>query len=197
MGSSYAELLTFRYSHQRSRHMRIEPSPVSGIWDLISEPIGDERGWFSRLVDTEQFAEEAIPFTVYQANASFNAQCGTLRGMHFQTEPHGEIKVVRCTRGAIFDVGVDIDPNSPTYLQWHGVELTPDNGHALLLGPRIAHGFQTLLPDSEVHYLMGTPYLADAQAGIRWDDPAIAIEWPADPEVRIISERDRSFPLLP
>jgi dTDP-4-dehydrorhamnose 3,5-epimerase len=176
--------------------MRVEPTRVNGIWEIHLEPRHDERGWFARLVDTEEITRCALQFEIRQSSASFNRSAGTLRGMHFQAEPHGEIKVVRCTRGAVFDVGVDIDPASSSYGQWHGLELTPDNERALLLGPRIAHGFQTLMDDTEVHYLMGAAYVPEAQRGIRWDDPRVGIAWPAAPHGRVISDRDQTLPLL-
>lgn len=176
--------------------MRIRPTRVQGIWELIPEPINDERGSFARILDVDQLDLEAIAFELHQANVSSNARAGTLRGMHYQAAPHGEIKVVRCTRGAVFDVGVDLDPTSPTYREWHAAELTPENGMALLLGPCIAHGFQTLVDDSDVHYLMGAPYIAEAQRGVRWNDPAFGIAWPEPASQRIISERDQALPLM-
>ena len=177
--------------------MRIVETPINGIWALKATPLIDERGWFARLVDVDEISAHALPFTIVQANASFNAKRDTLRGLHYQAEPHGEVKIVRCTAGVIFDVGVDIDPASPTYLQWHGCELSSDNHDALLLGPRIAHGFQTLSDNAEVHYLMGAPYIAAAQRGLRWDDPQVGITWPDPISERIMSDRDLEFPLLP
>ena len=177
--------------------MRIVETPVNGIWELKADPLVDDRGWFARLIDMDEISARALPFTIVQANASFNAHRDTVRGMHYQEAPHGEAKIVRCTSGAIFDVGVDIDPTSSTYLQWYGRELSSANHGALLLGPKIAHGFQTLTDSTEVHYLMGTPYVADAQRGLRWDDPRLGIDWPAPITKRILSDRDLGFSLLP
>jgi dTDP-4-dehydrorhamnose 3,5-epimerase len=132
--------------------------------------------------------------TVAQCNASFNARAGTLRGMHYQAEPHGEPKLVRCTRGAIFDVAVDLRAGSPTYCRWYGVELSADNRYAFYIPPVLAHGFQTLTDDCEVLYQMGERYVAEAARGVRWDDPAFGIEWPEADGERIISERDASYP---
>jgi dTDP-4-dehydrorhamnose 3,5-epimerase len=128
-----------------------------------------------------------MPDGIVQANASFNARAGTLRGMHFQREPHGEPKVVRVTRGAVFDVAVDLRTRA-----WHGVELTTANGLAFLIPAGMAHGFVTLEDDTEVLYLMGHAYVAGAASGVRWDDPAFGIAWPRPPAV--ISDRDAAWP---
>jgi len=162
---------------------------------VVAEPIGDERGWFARTFDAEAFAAHGLEPAVVQCNVSYNARAGTLRGMHFQREPHGEDKLVRCQRGALFDVIVDLRPGSPTRGRWFGVELTPDNGRSLFIPKGLAHGFQTLADDTEVHYQMSTPYVPGAGDGVRWDDPAFGIEWPdAPPGGRIISERDAAYP---
>jgi dTDP-4-dehydrorhamnose 3,5-epimerase len=128
-----------------------------------------------------------------QSSVSFNSRPGTLRGMHFQEAPHAEDKLVRCTRGAIYDVIVDLRPASPAYCRWFGIELTPDNGRELLIPKGCAHGFQTLLGDTEVHYQMSYPYVPGAGRGVRWDDPAFGIEWPSAGS-RVMSERDASYP---
>ena len=129
-----------------------------------------------------------------QANVSRNNAARTLRGLHFQRAPFGEPKVVSCSRGRIWDVAVDIRPSSPTFRRWEAFELSEDSATAVFLPAGIAHGFLTLEPHTEVHYFMGAAFVAEAARGIRWDDPAIGIDWPAQPA--IISERDRSFPLL-
>ncbi len=131
---------------------------------------------------------------VVQCNASFNARRGTLRGMHYQAEPHGESKLVRCVRGAIFDVAVDLRADSPTFRRWHGVELSAENRLAFYIPAGLAHGFQTLADDTEMLYQMGDPYVPDAARGVRFDDPAFGIEWPALDGERIVSARDRAFP---
>jgi dTDP-4-dehydrorhamnose 3,5-epimerase len=129
-----------------------------------------------------------------QCNVSFNPRPGTLRGMHYQADPHGESKLVRCVRGAIFDVAVDLRPDSPTLCAWHAVELSSENRRAYYIPAGLGHGFQTLTSDCEVLYQMGYRYVAEAARGVRWDDPAFAIEWPKAIGERIISERDRSYP---
>jgi dTDP-4-dehydrorhamnose 3,5-epimerase len=162
------------------------PTPLEGAWVIEMERLGDERGWFARTFDREE-----LGFEVVQANASFNAVAGTLRGLHFQRAPHGEPKLVRVTRGAIFDVAVDLATGA-----WHGVELTAENGLAFFIPAGIAHGFQTLEPDTEVLYLMGHEFVPEAADGVRWDDPAFGIAWPEPPPGgRTISERDAGWPL--
>jgi dTDP-4-dehydrorhamnose 3,5-epimerase len=170
-------------------------TPLAGVWVIELEKLTDERGWFARTFDREEFELRGLNPEVVQTNASFNTARGTLRGMHHQAEPHGESKVVRCVSGAIFDVAVDLRPGSPTLAQWHGVELSARNRRALYIPAGLAHGFQTLEDDTEVHYLMGNPYVPDAGRGVRWDDPGLAIEWPpAPPGGRVISERDAGYP---
>jgi dTDP-4-dehydrorhamnose 3,5-epimerase len=174
--------------------MRFLPTPLPGAWVLAPEPIEDERGWFARTFDAEAFRERGLSAEVVQCNASFNGVAGTLRGLHYQAEPHGEPKLVRCPRGAIFDVAVDLRRDSPAFRCWHAVELSEQNGLAFYIPPGLAHGFQTLADESEVLYQMGAPYVAEAARGVRWDDPAFAIEWPESEGERIIGERDRSYP---
>ena len=174
--------------------MRFVPTRIEGVTVVELERWGDERGAFVRTFCEKEFAEAGLPFRVVQANVSNNAAALTLRGMHFQRAPHSEPKIVSCLRGRIFDVAVDIRPDSPTWLQWESVELAPDLDRIFCLGEGIAHGVLTLEPDSEVHYLMGAPYVAEAADGLRWDDPAIGIAWPAEPA--IVSERDRSYRLI-
>jgi dTDP-4-dehydrorhamnose 3,5-epimerase len=133
---------------------------------------------------------------VVQCNISLNASRGTLRGMHYQAEPHGESKLVRCVRGAIFDVAVDLRSDHPTYCSWHGVQLSAENGLALYIPAGLAHGFQTSSDDCEVLYQMGHRYVPEVARGVRWDDPAFGIEWPPFQGERVISERDASYPDL-
>jgi dTDP-4-dehydrorhamnose 3,5-epimerase len=154
----------------------------------------DERGGFARTFCQTELAAAGLPFHVHQTNVSRNTARHTLRGMHYQHAPHGEPKIVSCSRGRIWDVAVDLRPASPTYRKWAAYELGPDTDCALHLPEGIAHGFLTLEPDSEVHYLMGAVFVPGAATGLRWDDPAIGIDWPAAPEV--ISERDATYPLL-
>jgi dTDP-4-dehydrorhamnose 3,5-epimerase len=176
--------------------MRFMQTPLSGAWAIELEEIEDERGWFARTFDAKEFRARGLNPDVVQCNASFNARRDTLRGMHYQAEPHGESKLVRCVRGAIFDVAVDLRPNSPTYRDWHGVELNADNRLAFYIPAGLAHGFQTLTDDCEVLYQMGNPYVPEAARGVRFDDPAFGIDWPAVEGERTISEKDSSYPEL-
>jgi dTDP-4-dehydrorhamnose 3,5-epimerase len=168
-------------------------TPLPGAWVIELERIADERGWFARTFDAEEFRARGLNADVVQCNASFNARRDTLRGMHYQAQPHGESKLVRCVRGAVFDVAVDLRPDSPTYRDWHGVELGAENGLAFYIPAGLAHGFQTLTEDSEVLYQMGHHYVPEVALGVRWDDPAFGIEWPEPDGERIISEGDRAY----
>jgi len=170
--------------------VRVEPTPLEGLLVVEQERLADERGFFARTYDIERLGP------VVQMSTSFNTRSGTLRGLHFQIDRHAETKLVRCTRGAIFDVAVDLRPHSPTRHRWFGVELTEDNGRALLVPSGFAHGFQTLAGDTEVLYAMDTPYVGEAARGVRFDDPAFEISWPDPPagRQRVISERDASYP---
>ena len=174
--------------------MRFVETPLPGAWAIELEEIEDDRGWFARTFDAEEFRSRGLNPDVVQCNASFNHRRGTLRGMHYQAEPHGESKLVRCVRGAIFDVAVDLRPDSPTGRAWHGVELSAENRLAFYIPAGLAHGFQTLTDNSEVLYQMGDPYVPEAARGVRWDDPAFGIEWPEPDGERIISERDAGYP---
>jgi len=169
--------------------MKLVATPLAGVLLVEQERLRDGRGFFARTYDVEQLGP------VVQMSTSFNVRAGTLRGLHFQREPHGESKLVRCTRGAIFDVAVDLRPGSPTRHRWFGAELSAETGRSLLIGPGFAHGFQTLLEDTEVLYAMDAPYVGEAASGVRWDDPAFAIQWPAAPAGgRTMSERDAAYP---
>jgi dTDP-4-dehydrorhamnose 3,5-epimerase len=174
--------------------MRFVATPLAGVWAIEPERVSDERGWFARTYDPEEFEAHGLDPTVAQCNASHNARAGTLRGMHYQAPPHGESKLVRCVRGAIFDVAVDLRPDSPTFCAWHGLQLSAENALALYIPAGLAHGFQTLADHSDVIYQMGHSYVPDAARGVRFDDPAFAIQWPEVDGRRIVSERDRSYP---
>lgn len=174
--------------------MQFDHTPLPGVWVVELDLLGDERGWFARTFDTEEFRARGMNPDVAQCNASFNATRDTIRGMHFQADPHGESKLVRCVRGAIFDVAVDLRADSATHRAWHGVELTAENRRALYIPAGLAHGFQTLADECEVLYQMGSPYMPDAARGVRYDDPAFAIEWPTPHGELTISDRDRSYP---
>ena len=173
--------------------MKLVPTPVPGAYVVELERLGDERGWFARTFDPEPLREAGIDPTNVQSSVSFNARAATLRGMHYQEAPHAEDKLVRCTRGAIYDVIVDLRPDSPAYCRWFALELTPDDGRELLIPKGCAHGFQTLADATEVHYQMSYPFVPGAGRGVRWDDPAFGIEWPAA-ERRVMSERVATYP---
>lgn len=172
--------------------MKLEPAGIEGALRILPEPVRDERGFFARTFCARALEEAGHAFQVAQANISHNQHAGTLRGLHFQAEPEPDPKIVRCERGAIWDVAVDLRPASPTYLQWTAAELTAQNGHALLIPAGCAHGFITLTADTQVLYLMGAFYRPELARGVRWNDPAFAIDWPRPPEV--MSERDRGWP---
>jgi dTDP-4-dehydrorhamnose 3,5-epimerase len=174
--------------------MRFTQTPLSGAWVIEPDLLSDERGWFARTFDVDEFEARGLASGTVQCSASFNARRDTLRGMHYQAEPHGESKLVRCVRGAIFDVAVDLRPESPTFRRWHGVELSAENVYAFCIPAGLAHGFQTLTDNCEVLYQMGHRYVAEAARGVRWNDPAFGIEWPPTAGERTISGRDASYP---
>jgi len=168
---------------------------VAGGYVVEPERLEDERGFFARTFSAREFAARGLDDRVEQCSTSFNAKAGTLRGLHYQAAPHGEAKLVRCTRGAIYDVCLDLRPGSASYLRWTGMELSADDGRALFVPEGCAHGFQTLVDASEVHYQISTPYVPDAARGVRWNDPAFGIEWPpAPPAGRTIAKRDAEYP---
>lgn len=172
--------------------MRFTATGIDGVAAVDIEPVADERGAFARLHCPEEFAAAGHPFAPLQTSLSRNARAGTLRGLHYEAAPHEEAKLVRVTRGAIFDVAVDLRPASPTYRRWTGTELTAENGRALLIGKGIAHGFITLADDTDVLYQIDAIFTPGHGRGARWDDPAFGIEWPRAPVV--ISQRDATYP---
>jgi dTDP-4-dehydrorhamnose 3,5-epimerase len=157
------------------------------------EPIEDERGFFARAWCEQEFEEHGLETTIAQCNVSYNQRQGTLRGMHFQAAPYEEVKLVRCTRGAIYDVIIDLRPDSPTHKQWLGVELTAENRRGLYVPKGFAHGYQTLTAGSEIFYHVSQVYTPDAEGGVRWNDPAFNIEWP-DPDGALLSDKDKRWP---
>jgi len=165
---------------------------IRGAWVVELEGSADERGMFARTFDAEEFRRRALNPNVLQCGISFNPLRGTLRGLHYQAQPHGECKLIRCTRGAIFDVLVDVRPASSTYGKWFGVELTPDSGKLVYAPEGVAHGLLTLTDGTEISYQISARYEPPAARGLRWNDPAFAINWPEP--VRIISEHDRTYP---
>jgi len=175
--------------------LKFRPTPLQGAFVVELERIEDDRGFFARSFCQEEFRTHGLRPVVAQCNVSLNRRKGTLRGMHFQAKPHEEAKLVRCTRGAVWDVIVDLREDSLTRLRWHAVELSAENRLGFYIPEGFAHGFQTLEDDSEVLYQMSEYYPADLARGLRWDDPKIGIPWPLPGPV--ISERDRGYPLLP
>lgn len=175
--------------------MRFVETPIEGLWVIELEALTDERGWFARTYDAQAFRDHGIDPRVVECNASFNARADTMRGLHYQAEPHGETKLVRCVSGAIFDVAVDLRPGSPTYCRWYATELSAANRRMLFVPVGLAHGFQTLLAVSEVLYQMGHAYVPQAARGVRWDDSAFGIRWPAPASgSRTMSDRDARYP---
>ena len=170
---------------------------LPGAFVIEPERFEDERGFFARTWDVNEFAARGLNPRLVQCSISFNRRVGTLRGMHYQAAPHEEAKLVRCTMGAIFDVIVDVRPGSPTFARWTGVELSAANRQLLYIPEGFAHGFQTLQDDSEVFYQISAFYQSDFARGFRWDDEAVGIVWPPAPAGgRIISARDAAFPRL-
>ncbi|HZR07435.1 MAG TPA: dTDP-4-dehydrorhamnose 3,5-epimerase [Myxococcales bacterium] len=172
--------------------MRFESTPLPGVFILEQERHADERGYFARTWCADELAAHGLEPRVAQRSVSYNHLRGTLRGMHYQAPPHAEVKIVRCTRGAMFDVAADLRPHSPTFRKWFGVELTPENGRALYVPRGFAHGFLTLADATEVSYEISERYQPGAGRGVRYDDPLLAIDWPM--RVEVIAARDRDYP---
>jgi dTDP-4-dehydrorhamnose 3,5-epimerase len=172
--------------------MIFKETKLSGAYVIDLERFEDERGFFAMNWSAKEFAARGLEALVAETNVSFNKQRGTLRGMHYQKDPHGQAKLVRCTRGAIYDVIIDLRTSSPTMTDWFAVELTADNHRMLYIPVGFAHGFQTLSDDTEVSYQMSSVYVPGSGAGVRWNDLAFGINWPiAD---MTINERDRTYP---
>jgi len=172
--------------------MQLKSTPIAGLIEVQVTLHEDERGAFARTYDEEIFLRAGLPTSWPHCNTSWNKRRGTLRGMHWQAAPKEESKLVRCTAGRVYDVAVDLRRESPTYLNWFGVELSASRRNALFIPADFAHGFLTLSDDSEVYYQMGAVYDSALQRGARWNDPSFAIVWPFEPAV--ISERDAGFP---
>jgi dTDP-4-dehydrorhamnose 3,5-epimerase len=171
--------------------MRFTPTAIDGAMILELEGHQDERGYFARTFCREEFAAAGIDMNIVQANISRNPKKATLRGLHYQAEPHGEDKVVQCVRGRVFDVAVDLRPASPSFCRWAGVELSPEKNRAFFIPRGCAHGFLTLEDDTDLVYLMGQPFVAGSDKGVRWNDPAFSIAWLMAPLE--ISERDAGY----
>ncbi len=172
--------------------MRFVPTGLAGAYLIEPERNADERGFFARTWCVREFEEQGLDTRIAQCSVSFNHRRGTLRGLHYQAPPFAEVKVVRCTRGALFDVAVDLRPDSPTFRMWVGVELTENNGSAFYIPRGFAHGFLTLADATEVTYQISAPYNPLAARGIRWNDPFHGVVWPAS--VDVIASRDRDYP---
>ena len=172
--------------------MTFRETPLPGVLVVETEPVDDARGFFARFWSADLFAARQLVTRFDQVSVSFNHAAGTLRGMHYQAAPFAETKLVRCIRGAIFDVAVDLRPQSAAFRKWTGAELTADNRRALYIPAGCAHGFQTLTPDAEVLYMIDAPYSAAHGRGVRWNDPAFGIAWPA--AVSAMNDRDAGYP---
>ena len=172
--------------------MKFYPAGLHGAWLIKLEPALDSRGFFARTFCVEEFAAHGLETSYAQHNTSFSARKGTLRGMHYQREPHGEVKVVRCVKGIIWDVIIDIRPSSPTYCRWQKFELSSATGDQLYIPKGVAHGFQTLSDDVEVNYLISEAYSPQSACGIRYNDPLFEITWIFP--VTEISEKDLRWP---
>jgi dTDP-4-dehydrorhamnose 3,5-epimerase len=174
--------------------MNLLPTRIAGVFRVQLEPRGDQRGYFARVFDIGKMHEVDPRFQIVQINRSLTQAKGTIRGLHFQRAPHAEDKLVQCLRGAIFDVAVDIRPNSPTYRQWVGQELSAENKELLLVPKGCAHGFQTLTADCLVEYFVSESYAPLSEGGILWSDPAVGVAWPLGQPTT--SEKDAAWPLL-
>jgi len=174
--------------------MQFTPLPIEDATLIEPEPIRDDRGFFARVWCAEEFARHGLDARAAQANLGVSPRRGTLRGLHYQDAPDLEAKLVRCLRGAAWDVIVDLRPGSPTFRRWHAVELTAENYRAVYVPPLCAHGYLTLAADTEVWYQASAPFAPASARGVRFDDPALAIAWPE--AIGVISARDRTWPLL-
>jgi dTDP-4-dehydrorhamnose 3,5-epimerase len=176
--------------------MRFQPTPIAGVFLLEPEPLRDERGFFARTWCRREFAGRGLNPDLAQCSLSYNRKRGTLRGLHYQAPPWAEAKLVRCLRGAIYDVALDLRPQSPTFKQWYAAELSADDRRMLYIPEGCAHGFQTLSDDAEVFYQISQFHDPASARGVRWDDPAFGIAWPLQTGITI-SARDQSYPFFP
>jgi dTDP-4-dehydrorhamnose 3,5-epimerase len=172
--------------------MTLHETKIAGVFEIRLEPKVDERGFFARTWCQKEFESHGLNPKLVQCNISFNTRKGTLRGMHYQVAPYPEVKVVRCTRGSIYDVVVDLRPQSPTFKGWISAVLTAENRNAIYVPERCAHGFLTLEDQTEVFYQMSEIHNQESARGVRWNDPVFQIAWPA--RIEVISERDRTYP---
>ncbi|WP_051110601.1 dTDP-4-dehydrorhamnose 3,5-epimerase family protein [Longispora albida] len=179
-------------SHRYTARVRFNSLPVAGAYLIEPEPIIDNRGFFARVWCADEFTGHGLVSEFVQGSIAQNALAGTLRGMHWQVDPHREVKLVRVTRGSIWDVIVDVRPDSPSYLRHAAVELTAENHSTLYVPAGFAHGYITLTDDVEITYQMSARFAPDSYRGARWDDPAFGIPWPMAPKV--IADRDATYP---
>lgn len=172
--------------------MQVRPTTLQDAVLILPEPVRDERGWFMRVFCDRDLERAGLEAVFRQRNTSHNHRRGTLRGMHFQRPPDAEVKLVRCIRGAIHDVIIDLRPTSPSFLRWEGFTLTEDDPHLLYVPRGFAHGYLTLADDSAVSYATSAPYAPKSEGGVRWDDPCFGIDWPEP--VQVVSPKDRAWP---
>lgn len=172
--------------------MEFVETPLAGCFVVRQKKIADARGFFARAWCVDEFAQHGLNATMVQLNTGFSDRAGTVRGLHFQAAPHAEAKFARCTRGAIYDVAVDLRPDSPTRGRWFGIELSADEGTMLYVPEGFAHGYQALADGTEMYYLTSARYAPSSASGLRYDDPALGIRWPE--LVTVVSEQDRSWP---
>lgn len=171
--------------------MKFTQAGISGAWIIERAPAQDERGSFTAAWESELFGSRGLMSSIDQASTAHNIRCGTLRGMHYQASPFAQTKLVSCSSGAVYDVAIDLRPDSPTYKQWFGIELSADIALSLYIPAGCAHGYLTLQENSTVNYLIAGKYSPDHAFGVRWNDPAFNIRWPAPPSV--IAPRDAHF----
>lgn len=172
--------------------MKFHQTRLPGVFEIHLEPLGDERGFFARSWCAREFERQGLNPKTAQCNVSFNEKKGTLRGLHYQADPHPEAKLVRCTQGSIYDVVVDLRPQSATFRQWVGLVLSAANRHMIYIPEGFAHGFLTLEDKTEILYQMSEFYHPELSRGVRWNDPAFEIVWPG--KIEVISDRDKNYP---
>lgn len=175
--------------------MKFIETGLEGAYIIEPEKLEDDRGFFARIWCKNDFEEHGLNTQLVQSSISYNAKKGTLRGMHYQLPPHAEVKLIRCTRGSIFDVIIDMQPDSTTFMQYKGIHISADNYKVIYVPKGFAHGFQTLEDHTEVQYQMSDLFYPEAARGLRWNDPAFGIDWP-DNDKRIISDKDNNWPLF-
>lgn len=175
--------------------MKFQATPLAGAFLIEPELREDERGFFARVFCVDEFAEHGLCTQWMQANIAYNKFKGITRGMHYQHSPNAEVKLVRCTRGSVFDAMIDMRPTSATFRQWFGAELSETNQAMLYIPEGFAHGYQVLQDNSELHYMVSALYAPESEAGVGWDDPLVNVKWPITTDVQL-SEKDKQWPLL-